>query len=260
VVRGEGQIIEWAAKATRNIAVTQTLDFQVAFLAVSNHKAKLPCGFKVVDFVAYKETLEPVDIEQIRLYTSTEEDSTISHKYMDFTQSAYFQRWQMLRMAETNAFMMSIHCKNPINLYTKCEHEYQVDKYGFIHTSFKDGFLALSYWSYPQKDGDFLIPNDEDVKEAIKDFCFLRIWEKKLNLHEENAKYMYNLYRKNYVISSKRAEGKFNMPNGKDGYENLKQQLLRIGSLTNQYYSAFGNLNSGETISFGHYPQNIPRS
>lgn len=247
----EPTLIEWSAKAMRNITVRQSYDYQVAFLTVSNHKAKLPCGLLYIDFIAYKDTLEEADIQQIRLYTSTAESNTITHKYLDFLQAPYFtESWKMLRLAETNAFLMGIHCKNPINLYMKCEHEYSVDKQGYIHTSFKDGYLAISYFSYPMQDGDFLIPNDEDVKEAIKNFCLMRLWEKRMNLKEEQAANMYTLYRKLYTISSKNAEGKLLKPQGPDGYENLKQQLLRIGQHTHQYYSAFGNLNAGETIDF----------
>lgn len=247
----EATLTEWAAKAMRNITVKQSYDYQIAFLEVSNHKAKLPCGLLFIDFIAYKDTLQDTDIQQIRLYTSTAESNTITHKYLDFMQTEYFEnQWKMLRLAETNAFMMGIHCKNPINLYMKCEHEYSVDKQGWLHTSFKDGFVAISYFGYPMENGDFLIPNDEDVKEAIKNFCFMRIWEKRMNLKEESAVNMYQLYRRLYTISSKTAEGKLLMPQGIDGYENLKQQVLRIGQLTNQYYSAFGNLNAGESIDF----------
>ena len=250
----EGRITEWASNAMRLLSVKQTFDHKIAFLDVSNHKAKLPCGFKLIDFIAYKETLDESDITQITLYTSTATSNTIDHKYLDFTNSDYFKSWSMLRLAVSNAFTLSIHCKNPVNLYVKCEHEYSVDKYGFIHTSFKDGFLALSYYGYPQDtEGNFLIPDDEDIKEAIKDYCFTRLWEKRMNLKEESAPQMYKMYRNQWKISQANAKGKMHLPQGPDGYENLKQQLLRFGDLTNQYYSGFGNLNAGEDVNLNAF-------
>ncbi|GIU70159.1 MAG: hypothetical protein KatS3mg002_1395 [Candidatus Woesearchaeota archaeon] len=246
----ESKIIEWASNEMRLLSVKQTYDHKLAFLIVSNHKAALPCGFKIIDFIAYKHILTDTDIANIKLYTSDAESNTIGSKYMSFINSDYFKSWTMLRMAVKNSFMLGIHCKNPINMYAKCEHEYSVDKYGFIHTSFKDGYLALSYYSYPQdSEGNFLIPDDEDIKEAIKDYCFMKLWEKRMNLKEENSINMYNLYKRQYKISHANAKGKILLPQGPDGYENLKQQLIRFGQNTNHYYSGFGNLNQQENIS-----------
>lgn len=250
----EATVIEWASQAMRRLKVQQTLDTKVAFLAVDNHTAQLPCGLKYIDQIYYKETMDAEDLEQIQLYVSDADSNTISKKYMDFHNSDYYKTWKPIRLAVSNAFHLGIHCKNSINIYTKCEHEYSVNKTGTIKTSFKNGFLALTYLSFPMnEDGDFLIPDDIWVLETIKDWCLMKLWEKRMNMKEEGSMRLYEHYRRAHRIGEAEAKGRLLLPKGVDGYENLKQQLLRLGQHTNQYYSGFGNLNAGEVINLNHY-------
>lgn len=241
------EAVEWAAYAMEKLETQQTLQEDIFFLAVEDYKAQLACGTKYIWQIWYKEVLNSSDIDQIIVYVS--EDGTITQSPMTFLNTTYFQStWRPLRLS-TTPFNRLVHCANSPSFYNICEHSYSVDKNSIVTTSFQTGYLAVARYGYPMKDGDFLIPDEVDVLEAIRYYVLMRHWEKRMNRKEQGAAPLYSEYKSQWSLFSAKARGKLLLPS-LDGLENLKQQLLRIGQHTQNYYSAFGNLAVGETLKF----------
>lgn len=170
----------------------------VCTLAVSAHKATLPSDFKYITQIAYvtSSDLTSTEIEDYRRIMGLEQEEwnpVTSHmtnpdglpeKAVLTSNSAQRLKWKPLR-ATSNPFLISL--TNDTSLFTDtafdpanvasldCDHEYSVDPTGCITTTLPEGLLLVAYLRYPQDaDGNALIPNDEDVKDAILHFVLYR--------------------------------------------------------------------------------------
>jgi len=260
----EADLLEWASIAMRSLRVKQTYDLKVTFVKVENYKSTLPKGTLWIDQIFYAEQLDENDAIQIKLYTGDED--SITTKYWEFLDSNYYNhRWRPLR-ATTTPFHRGIHCSDCINFICEAEHSYSIDKCGIITTSFEKGYLSIAHYAYPIINGSFLIPDDVDVIKALEAYILYRVWEKKWNSMIEGAERRYHEYKNRWQLASAKARGQMLLPSI-DEYENLKQQLLRLGQNTNSYYNGFGTLAQGEEIDFnwssgsffsgGHSNQNV---
>lgn len=244
----ESEMIEWAAQAFASIKVNVLYEMRVAFSPIVNYRAKLPKGAKFINQVQYKASENEDDVEQIKLFTATEDEVTA--KYWEFTNSAYYiNNWLPMRMS-TSLFHQAIMIKNSPNFHYKCEEEFSIDKDGCITTTVEEGWVAISYMSYPKRNGEFLIPDDVDLLKAIKAYIMYRHWEKRDNHKEEGAERRLIRYQREWEILAAKSRGYAMLPDI-NGLENLQQQLLRHGPHTNNFYSAFGHLGTGETTDFG---------
>jgi hypothetical protein len=241
-------VLEWASDAMEAIQVKQTWQETLTFLEVDNYKFCLPKGTKYIDQIFYKEKFTDDDVLAVKLYTGDE--TTITSKFWEFYNSSYIQNWKALRMSST-PFNRLVHCANKpddFNPIDYCEHQYSVEKDGMVTTSFKKGFVCLSYLRYPQNEaGDFLIPDDRDVKQAIRYYILSHFWEMRTNTKEEGSMKMWERYLQLWELTAAKTRGKMLML-GKDGLENFKQQVYRIGPHSNTYYQGFGNLSVQENI------------
>lgn len=250
----QDEIEEWASIYMGKLQVRQTYQESVVVLRVQNHKACLPRGTKYIEQMFYKEDPSADDVTLIKLQHQSPDSDTIQTKFLDFASvnSYYANNWSPIR-ASASIFNQAVHCQNSINLYLKCEAEYSVSKNFIVTTSFEDGYLAVGYLSYPiNSEGEFLIPDDEEVLEAIKYGVLSQIWEKRTNFGVENALQMWDRYLELYQIKAAKVVGKLLLP-GIDELQNLQDQTTRIGQHRMQYQSAFGNLNTAENIRFDIY-------
>lgn len=247
----EDEIEEWASFLMGKLQVRQTYDESIVVLRVQNHKANLPRGVKYIEQVFYKELLNQEDILLIELYHQQPDASTNTKKFLEFNSiGEYFSNtWKPVR-ASTSLFNKAVHCNNSINLYVKCEAEYSVSKNFVITTSFENGYLAVGYLSYPMnEDKEFLIPDDEDVLEALRSGILMYVWEKQTNFGIENSYQLWKDYESKWEILAAKARGKLLLP-GIDQLQNLKDQIQRIGQHQMNYFTAFGNLGTAENIKF----------
>ncbi len=240
------EVEEWASWAMQDLHVRPTYQEDLAITEVVNYKTCIPRGTKYIWQIFWKETLEDNDLQSLVLYTGNE--SAINKKFIEFQNNSYFNvNWKPMRAA-TSPFSRSVLCKNALQTHVQCEHTYSLDKTGTITTTLPKGYLAIAYLSYPKdNDGNFLIPNEQVIMKALKNYCLMKIWERQMNYGVDNAERLFHTYLGLWEVSAANARGK-QMLLGPDQLENLKQQQLRIGQHTNSYYTAFGNLAHGENI------------
>jgi len=238
---------EWASWAMQKLTVKQNYQEEIVLLPISNYKACLPRGTKYIWQIVWKETLEKNDLETITLYTGNE--SGVDKKFMSFANNNYFKvNWAPMR-ASTTPFTRSVLCENAPQT-AQCSHTYSVNKDYTITTTLKEGCVAIALLSYPKNEaGEFLIPKDQEIMQALKNYVLSKIWERQMNFGVENAERMFDRYWSLWEISAANARGK-QLLLGIDQLENFKQQNNRIGQHNHSYNTGFGNLAHGETITF----------
>lgn len=140
----ETTVLEHATVALRALNLESKLHPKVATLEVVAHKAELPKDFKYLIQAAYNKGTS----------TST--------------------AWEPLRLT-TNPYHNSICSDLTITRCDNCANEFSIDPSGVITTTLDEGTLLVAYLGYPvDSDGYALIPDDENVKEAIQHFVLYK--------------------------------------------------------------------------------------
>lgn len=240
---------EWSSLALFKLHVRHTYQEKIAIHKVIDHKSCLPKGTLYVEGVFYSETADSTNLPTIPLSYQLNGDELGKQLTYGDMLCALEETWLPLRAA-TSIFNLTVHCQNSINLTCNCEHTYSIGKQGDITTSLKSGYLAMGVLSYPtDKNGEFLVPDDPDVLEAIKDYVLSRIWERKMNYGVDNAFQLHKHYLTQFETRAAKARGKLMLPS-MDELQNLQDQLLRIGQHTGNWYTGFGNLSTPESVVF----------
>jgi len=254
----EMDAIENCAEAMEMIGVQAQYQLATTLLKVDKYTAKLPTGLVQINQLAYKlnGTINDSDINEINLYmglnneTSMQNSNMVKNYKIDILNSKYYKfQWQPLRLA-TNSFSGALHSDNCINLTAKCKEEYSVLPNGCLKTSFKEGYVLLSYYTAPMDEhGDFLIPDSEYYKQALRSYCLMRYWEMMFNMREEGARDRFILYKTEWGRMKSRAYSDVNAP-GVDTLENVKDIMTTLIPRNKRYNGFFGNLNSAENLNF----------
>lgn len=246
----DADIEEWASFAFGSLQTAETYQVALAVKAVENHRFCLPKGLKYIWQIFYKEETNAQDPIDLKIYVS--ENGSTSSTAWSFINGEYLNNngWSPLRASETPWALMA-HCENSPSFYAKCEHQYFVNKNGVVTTTFERGTIIMAFLGYPQNEaGQFLIPNEEKVINAIRKYVLMRYWERRMNYTGEQMDMkIYTNYKQEWELMRAAAIGDLRLPDI-DGLENWKQQTFRLGQHTNSYYSGFGNLAVGENIRF----------
>lgn len=269
---------EWAYRGLKGIPTNQIYQNKVTILRVIDHKFILPKDLKYIYQMAWKQTtaqmldqaLETIQksIRQLPSDTSDSlttpgveayyenggyfDDSTLSRQVL----SLYFEKnrlgWLPLRLS-TNSFALALHCGYSLPTCPECQHEYTIDTDMIGTTTLKEGCILISYLCYPKDDdGDLLIPDDPDLKEAIFNYVMYRYWLVKVISSEaanRAAKQESIDHWNRYKLLAGAAAGNLNMPT-LDQLENLRKQSNRLVPRAERYDSFFINLSNPESIRF----------
>lgn len=110
----------------------------------------------------------------------------------------------------------------------ECRHEMSIDPDGCITTTLPNGYLLVSYLSYPvDKNGDALIPDDENLKEALMHYVYYRVYLAKSFMHEQNAIQEREYHLQRFHILGQKAVGDLNSPT-LGVMENIKNDRNRL--------------------------------
>jgi hypothetical protein len=248
-----GSVEKWASKAMEKVYVAETYEQKISFVEVKNYKACLPKGLRWLFQVLYKGTLDNSDVDEITVYVDTCPECGITQQSVaSFMNSSYINVWTPA-VPSTTPFTLSILCENSPQLICDTEVKYVVMPNGDIVLNMEKGYIAVAGMYFPINDnGQFLIPYDENIIDAIRLYCMSKIWESKWNNVDENTReserrYMHYLGR--WEVAAAKARGESKLPDI-GGLENLKNQLMRLGPHSNTFWSAFGNLASPEHLVF----------
>lgn len=249
-------LIEDCARAMDMIGAIIQYKPNVVFKHVENYSTTLPKGLIQINQIAYKKNfiLTEANAQAIRdtLGIDNEqymEDSDLPNLAW-LGSNEFRSAWQPLTL-NTNTFALSVHCDDCPNIGANCQYSYTVTPDGEITTTFKEGYICISYLSYPLDcDGNFMIPDDEDYKEALRSYCLMRNWEMRWNMKEEGADARYSKYQQLWGLFKAKATASIRMPDVAEA-QNLLEITSRLIPKARRFYSFFGNLNSPEALNMG---------
>lgn len=244
----EDTFTEWAIKGFMKIAIHAKYENKVCTVPVVEHKATVPSDCKYIIQIAYKT------------------DSSLDSETPDYLTSSLFISstngigWKSLKLA-TNNFHNSLLC--PINIFEQnagaiaynymynidCgQHEYTIDHNLNITTTLPSGTLLVSYLRYPKSDcDDFLIPDDEDLKEALTHYVSYRYWLGKDFMKEEGADRRMMFHLSQYQTLKAKAAGKINQPSEQQ-LEIIKNYRDSLTPSTHQHDQFFSRFNQREPV------------
>ena len=231
--------LEWASKAMAQMDIYEFHEPRLAFREIKGYQTFLPCGLLQLNQILYrsdfkKDTVFSVSDSSAQVYKDFAEKNQLENVYMH-------RGWLPMR-ASTNNFMLSVLCPNSPNLITNCQHEYTILPNGKVVTSFQEGWILISYMSAVKDDsGNFMIPDDQELIEALRLYIMSRIWERRWNMKEEGAKERFEYYVTKWGLYKNMVRGKFKLPND-DQKQNIMDYSTSLLPKKDRYYNYFGSL------------------
>lgn len=239
-------VTEWALKASRKMGGVSLFKDNIEWYQIVDHTLKVPSDLKVINQIeVYKQSLtyntaqNATLIEKIRRRTDHPHqeifvEATEGHKGSDY-RPVY---------KSTGHF---INACNYENIGT-CVPEYR-EETNLLRFSFREGIVAINYLGYAKDGKDYLIPDIEDYKEAIRYYILYRIYDTKcrvettqFNIAERDRNY------KMYTSLAMKAVGKVNEASiDTNTMENLKNMRSRMISRSNLWEQGFANLGKPES-------------
>ncbi len=249
----EGKLTEDCMTAVGKIGAVVTFQERVAFLKVENHKACVPIDCLQIIQIAHKNNfcLSHEDIVELS-HIQTECEPCYNPPVHRPAQTVvygdrFYRSWTPLKLS-TSSFALAVHCDNSINLTSTCNQEYSVSPDGTMTFSFEKGYICIAYYCYPMDcDGVPLIPDDEDYKEALKDFCLMKSWELRWNMKEDGADTRYMKYQQLWGLMKAKATASIRMPDVAKA-NNMMNISLQLIPNTRRFDNFFQNLAEHENL------------
>lgn len=257
-IYSEQRLINDCMRAVDMIGAVPTYEQKVKFIKVDNFKACIPNDCLQIIQIAHKNnfTLDDEDLQDIKEMMGFDnvpllENSTLPLQV--WMSSRFYQmRWTPLRLS-TSSFAMSVHVDNCKNIGYNCNYEYSVSPDGSMTFNFKTGFICISYWAYPTDcNNNPLIPDVEDYKEALKNYCLMTSWEYRWNLKEEGAEQRYLKYQQLWGLYKAKATASLRMPDvtQAQGMQNILSSLI---PRNRRFYNFFNGLTNQENLNMNGF-------
>jgi hypothetical protein len=239
------EIYEEAYLAYEALEVRQIYEERLYPITVENYTAKIPMGLKYIEQIFYSETSSPEETTKIILYTG--DAGSITTKYWQFFDESSLSIWQPLRLS-SSIWSNAVVCSNSPVIGILSEHTYTVTKDRCIITSFENGIICIAGLSLPHTEvGQLMIPDERDVREALKYNILMNFFLKKDILQLQGAGRLEQKYRAYWEMHAAKCRGNM-MLYSIDQLENMRTQLGRIGQHNETYNNAFSDLNNAENI------------
>jgi len=290
----EDDVLEWAYEAYESLAPREVFDVDVAMIQVHNHVGQLPKGLFNLELVLYRDETAMKHSGSVP-YTNTETDcevtkefnkgcvtettittivetskpvlpvnnvgklvtsnnGVITERYTYFNNIIKKARWKPL-IPSGNVMHNSILFGFPADFYTGCTHSFSV-KNNCIVTTFEHGVLAIAFTGLPKDDDDdYLIPDYEFVLKALETHCLRRFWQRKMNVKEEGAGSLYQLYREECELYMPKATAELMKPNMLE-YQRYRN-MNKFRKEDSPVATMLGALNNREIMYFGEYSRNF---
>lgn len=256
---------EWAVKALRKFPNSAKYDIQNCIIPVIEHKAMLPSSAIQLMQIAYKTNFDDTDIESLREITGLD-DETITQYFANadefllrslYTSVDANTGWKPMKLT-TNNFHVSV--LNEVSIYnnndflpnmydcSECSHEYSIDSSGCITTTLQTGFLYVAYKTHTvDANGNTLIPDNENLKDALRHYVLYRYWAKKPLTNESKYEREFNLAQ--FETLKMKANAELHEP-GEDQMENIKNQLQRLVPRSNMRENFYQKLSNKELTTY----------
>lgn len=262
----ETRFLEWAVQGLRRLEFTDKYVNSVAVLPIIDHIVSLPENIKYLVQVAYRPEKYQWSEDHLRQVLGLEKAdwNQAVIKYLDSDgfigriagQIPTANQWKPMR-ATNNTFFQSLVCTP--NMFPNlefnlncdnCNHEYQIRHNNTLLTSIKEGIVMLSYLHFPEdEEGDTLIPDVEEVKEAIMHYCLWKYWLGKSLIGEDKSQNERDYHKIMFGVMKAKAAAVVNQPS-LDMLENIKNEQGRLVPRRNRFSGLFNQLGSNEKTSY----------
>lgn len=254
----EDRMYEWAAKGYLKINLPAKYEDYISFLKVTDHSLMLPGDIKYINQIFYSTNLkyEGEAIKEIMKQIGITEDKPF-YEHMAYPENlakkiyetSYWKNCYM-PLRRSSSLMGVSPCAQEKIPDASCQHTYTIKSQQYLETSFRNGCVVLSYKRLVMDcNGDFLIPDNEDLKDALFHFCMYRWWMSRMTYKEEGSGQQMAFHEQKYKTLTRKASANLSMPDI-DTLENIKNTKDRLVPRTNMYDSAFSRLSNRENIDF----------
>lgn len=251
----EARFLEWANKAAKKINLFANWEDKVCTRVLDSHRAEMPTDWKFINMILYREdtvdnsTLTDLIARELNLEEST--NPAVAHmENVDNLLSAFAEPFssahQYKPLRRTSGFFMNmIHCDDEFYSCPECAYEYSISQGGIITSTLQTGILAISYKAYPtDEEGYLLIPDNEDLKEALVHYCLYRHFLRKSIYSEDASRGERDWHLRRYSVLAMKAKST-DLPDI-DELENIKNFHTRIVPRTHMYDTYFTMLGNKE--------------
>lgn len=252
----EANMLEWAYRALHKNKANKIYTTKVGLVDVIDHKFPLPDDLRFLHQIVYKICSTEGLLEDVReaLGLTDEEwgDSTIPYRVLLNYYNSSVNQWKPMTLSST-PFALSMHCGARIPQCTNCEHSYAVSEDFIVTTTLKQGKALISYLAYPtDQDGDALIPDNGDLRDAIMHYCLYRHYmgkSLKAMGNDQAANQQREWHLSMYEILSAKAKGSIDLPTLAQ-YENYRRTHNRLVPRVQQFDKMFLGLNQEEKVKY----------
>lgn len=205
----EDDIIEWVINGLDILNIKKAYQQEAVFIEVINHKAILPCDLIQIEMVTAplsEGILTDDDVNELSdcncgyntnyvNQVNNNANIRVIANYSRFVDTNYFKRnFQILKLSNL-PFANKFHCTDCPNITSKCETTYSLSPNGYITVPFESGHICLAYLRHAvDEDGEYIIPDNEDLIQALANWCMAKHWEIRMNMKEEGAGNMHQMY------------------------------------------------------------------
>lgn len=254
----EDRMLEWAVKGYRKLHLPAKYEENVAIINVVDHTAELPDDLININQIFFRETFEAITTEedgviaQVTGITTDKPFYRLINNREDFfqrildTNSQFYNYFQPLRRYSGHFGFTP--CTQDINR-VNCNHQYVLERTNFIRTSFKQGCVIVSYDARIQNDCLDMIPDNENLKDALFHFCMYRFWMSRMHMKEEGTSNIMQFHLRQYSVIGRKAVGEINKPDI-DQMENIKNMTQRLVPRSNFYDNGFSQLSNRENLRY----------
>ena len=233
----ETTALEWAAQGLQRLRVTPKMEEKLYVTNVVDFTANLPSDFKYLIQIAYKENT----------YTDNSGVILVSNINEAVNYQAIFSsgnHWKPIRQATSSASI-----NRELTKCSNCAHTFSISANGVISTSLEEGCIIVMYKGYPlDEEGDILIPDSQDLKDAILHYVLFKYWLSRYSMKEEGAESRMNFHREmNSTLSHKCQH--LNNPDVSQ-LETISALWNRLISPTNRFENLFTTLGNREHVNF----------
>lgn len=206
----EAIVYENAVRGFMKLKFDDMYEDEVSTIQIEDHKGQLPLDLKYLTQVIYSDN----------------------------------SQWFPMQITSSPFFMSQ--CEDTLKTYVNCKHSFSVDSSLIITTTLASGEIKISYKRFKKDaDGEILMPDDEDVKDAIFAYVMYMYWLAKDSMMEEGASARMREWRSIFNMASTKANGNLNLPD-LNALENMKNSHNRFVPRHNQFAHLFTKLGNSE--------------
>lgn len=250
----ENYFMEWAVKGARKLNLVHTYSDKVCTMDVTEHSCTLPSDcHNIIMMAVYNAPTEEISNDRLLSDLLNYLPTNAAYKHMEGTSVqdriiGVLSTSQFVPLKRsTSPFLLANTCTEVLASNT-CSYEYIDNVDGTLYTSFKSGTVVLAYKSYASQNGECLIPDNEDVKEAIESYVLMRHFEGKSLSGDRTFLELRRMYTEKFQVLYMKCKS-LNLPT-LDQLENMSNMQNRLKPQSHQYDKFFTTLGNKESLNF----------